>query len=142
MKIILWGLSLSLGNFLLLSCGDTPYREQEVENSSLDIRKNYIRKIPGENETIPDEVIQKGEVLIAYSDCYTCHSREKRSKGPSFKDIAERYPVNNAYITMLAHRVIAGGSGSWGSPVMSPHPQLSHEDTKIMVSYILSLKER
>ena len=42
---------------------------------------------------------------------------------------------------MLAQKVIAGGGGSWGSPVMDPHPKLSAEDAKMMVSYILSMKE-
>lgn len=122
----------------LLSC-----KENSVETqSSVALRKDYIRKIPGENDTIPEKVVQKGEVLIAYSDCYTCHSRTKRAKGPSFEDIAERYPIQQAYINMLAYRVIAGGNGAWGSPVMDPHPTLDHESAKIMVSYILSLKEK
>jgi len=102
--------------------------------------KDYIRKIPGENDSIPEEVAQKGKVLIAYSDCYTCHSLENRAKGPAFSDIAERYPVQEAYVNMLASRIIAGGSGAWGSPVMSPHPDISHENARFMVSYILSLK--
>ncbi|MEX2593768.1 MAG: c-type cytochrome [Anditalea sp.] len=138
MKDIRVFLFLLLVNLSLIACDEAP----EGNNSSTKRpAKDYIRKIPGENDTIPEEVAQKGEVLIAYSDCYTCHTREKRAKGPSFKDIAQRYPVKNAYIEMLAHRVIAGGSGSWGSPVMDPHPQLSHEKAKIMVTYILSLKD-
>jgi len=60
--------------------------------------------------------------------------------GPAFKDIAKRYPVNKVYIEMLAHKVIMGGSRSWGTPVMDPHPKLSFEDSKMMVTYILSLK--
>jgi len=79
-------------------------------------------------------------VLISYSDCYTCHKIDQRSVGPSFKDIAKRYPVNKVYIDMLAYKVIVGGSGSWGYPAMDPHPKLSHEDAKLMVTYILSLK--
>lgn len=125
----------------LISCGDRPESEGERSHSQ-SIRKDYIRKIPGKDDTIPQYVAQKGEVLISYSDCYTCHSLEKRAKGPAFKDIAQRYPIQKPYIDMLAHRVIAGGSGSWGNPVMSAHLQLSHEEAKIMVSYILSLKEK
>ena len=83
----------------------------------------------------------RGEVLISYSDCYTCHKKDRRSVGPAFKDIAKRYPANNVYIEALAHRVIMGGSGSWGYPVMAPHQKLSFEDAKTMVSYIMSLKE-
>lgn len=104
-------------------------------------KKDYIRPIPGKNDTIPAAVAQKGEVLIAYSDCYTCHKLDQKSIGPAFKDIAKRYPVNKAYIDMLAQKVITGGSGIWGSPIMAPHPRLSAEDARTMVLYILSMKE-
>jgi cytochrome c len=80
-------------------------------------------------------------VLIGYSDCYTCHKKYERSAGPAFKDIAKRYPANNAYIEILARKVIIGGNGSWGYPVMTPHPKLSYEDAKMMVTYILSMKK-
>ena len=121
--------------FCLLGCDSKP----EKKNTRKKI--DYIKAIPGRNENIPAEVAQKGEVLIAYSDCYTCHKKEQRSAGPAFKDISKRYPANNAYIEMLARKVIIGGNGSWGYPVMDPHPKLSLEDAKMMVTYILSLKE-
>ncbi len=59
----------------------------------------------------------------------------------AFQDIAKRYPIKEVYVDLLARKVISGGTGSWGSPVMSPHPDLKAEDAKAMVSYILSLKE-
>jgi cytochrome c len=61
--------------------------------------------------------------------------------GPAFSDIAKRYPVNKVYIDMLAQKVMMGGSESWGSAKMDPHPNLSFEDAKKMVTYILSLKK-
>jgi cytochrome c len=79
--------------------------------------------------------------MIAYSDCYTCHKIQERSVGPAFIDIAKRYPVKKVYIDMLAQKVILGGSRSWGYPVMSPHPKLSLEEARVMVSYIMSMKE-
>ena len=80
-------------------------------------------------------------MLIAYSDCYTCHKEDERSVGPAFKDIAKRYPANQAYIGLLAQKVILGSSRSWGYPVMDPHPKLSVEDAKLMVTYIMSMKK-
>ena len=121
----------------LASCKSGNKQNQETNPIQVD----YIRAIPGDNDPIPEELAQKGKVLIAYSDCYTCHKTDSRAKGPAFEDIAARYPVKAAYVDMLAHRIIAGGSGAWGSPVMMPHPTLSHADAKIMVYYILSLKE-
>ena len=118
----------------LTACDNKP--EQKNTRKPVD----YIKAIPGKNDPIPAEVATKGEVLISYSDCYTCHKADRVSVGPAFKDIAKRYPVNKIYIEMLARKVIAGGSRSWGYAVMDPHPKLSFEDATMMVSYILSLK--
>ena len=125
---------LLFGILYLLSCGNEP--KQNNTRKAVD----YIRQIPGVNENIPAEVAQKGKVLIGYSDCYICHKQDQRSVGPGFKDIAQRYPANKVYIEMLAQKVIIGGNGNWGSPVMDPHPKLSVEDAKLMVTYIMSLK--
>jgi cytochrome c len=119
----------------LLGCDNKP--KQENTRETID----YIKKIPGIDDSIPAKVAEKGEVLIAYSDCNICHKEDERSVGPTFKDIAKRYPVNKIYIEMLAQKVIRGGSGSWGYPTMDPHPKLSLEDAKTMVTYILSLKK-
>lgn len=126
---------LLFATFYLLSCNNKP--EQKNSRKTID----YIRQIPGINDSIPDEVAEKGKVLIAYSDCYTCHKINQRSVGPAFNDIAKRYPVNKVYIEMLARKVIMGGSRSWGYPVMDPHPKLSFEEAKTMVAYILSMKK-
>ena len=125
---------LLFATFYLLCCDNKP--EQKNTRETID----YIKEIPGINDSIPADIAEKGKVLIAYSDCYTCHKEDQRSVGPAFKDIAKRYPVNKVYIEMLAQKVIVGGSGSWGYPVMEPHPKLSFEDAKMMVTYILSMK--
>ncbi|HLT06783.1 MAG TPA: c-type cytochrome [Cyclobacteriaceae bacterium] len=120
-----------------IACGQNA-KEKHV---AVPVQNDYIRAIPGENDSIPEALSQKGEVLIAYSDCYTCHKTNTRAKGPAFGDIAARYPIQQAYVDMLANRIIAGGSGAWGSPVMLPHPDLPFKDAQYMVYYILSLKE-
>jgi cytochrome c len=132
-------------NALLISCllfsmffmpGCNSRSKQNTSRKPLD----YIKKIPGKSENIPVEIAQRGEVLIAYSDCNICHKIDKTSAGPAFKDVAQRYPANKVYIEALARKVILGGKGNWGSAVMDPHPGLSFEDAKLMVSYVLSLK--
>lgn len=125
---------ISFAVFFLAGCANEP--EPKTTRKPVD----YIKAIPGVSDSIPVEVSQKGEVLIAYSDCYTCHTKDKRAVGPAFKDVAKRYPANKVYIEMLAQKVIAGGRGSWGYPAMDPHPKLSVEDAKLMVTYILSLR--
>ena len=119
----------------LSGCNNEP--EQKNTRKPVD----YIRPIPGKNDSISAEVAEKGKVLIGYSDCYICHKKDQRSVGPAFQDIAKRYPANKVYINMLAQKVIIGGSGNWGSAEMDPHPKLSVEDAKMIVTYILSIKK-
>ena len=126
---------LLFATFYLPGCNNEP--EQKNTRKPID----YIRPIPGKNDSISAEVAEKGKVLIGYSDCYICHKKDERSAGPAFEDIAKRYPVNKVYIEMLAQKVIIGGKGNWGSAVMDPHPKLSVEDAKMMVTYILSMKK-
>jgi cytochrome c len=120
--------------FYLQGCYNKP--EQKNTKKATD----YIKQISGINDSIPAELAEKGKVLISYSDCYICHKEDERSVGPAFKDIAKRYPANNIYIEILAQKVIVGGNRSWGYPIMDPHPKLSLEDAKKMVTYILSMK--
>jgi cytochrome c len=126
----------------ILMCCREKQEEKEVKfMDSAKVYLDYIKPIPGQNDSIPAKVSQKGEVLIAYSDCRSCHAVDKRVNGPAFKDIAKRYPVQDQYIALLAQRIIIGGSGAWGYSVMTPHTDLKEEDAKTMVKFILSLKE-
>lgn len=84
----------------------------------------------------------KGVTLIANSDCLTCHKVNEKSIGPSYADVAKKYEDNDANVAMLASKIIKGGQGVWGEVPMTPHPQLSEDDAKVMVKYILSLKNQ
>jgi cytochrome c len=42
---------------------------------------------------------------------------------------------------LLASKIIKGGSGVWGAIPMTPHPQISEDDAKQMVKYVLLLKK-
>ena len=127
--------ALLLYTFCVAACHIPP------EENNTRKPNDYIKQIPCINDSIPVKFVEAGKVLISYSDCYTCHKEAERTTAPSFSDIAKRYPVNNIYIEMLARKVMNGGNGSWGYPIMAPHPKLSLEDAKMMVSYILSMKE-
>lgn len=84
--------------------------------------------------------IKKGETLISKSDCLACHKVDAKLLGPSYKDVANKYPNNAATVSQLVSKIKKGGSGVWGAIPMSPHPALSDDDAKAMVKYILSLK--
>jgi len=84
---------------------------------------------------------QKGLELIAKSDCLTCHKVNEKLTGPAYKDVAAKYESTDANITMLAGKVIKGGSGVWGAIPMTPHPQVTEADAKQMVKYVLLLRK-
>jgi len=86
------------------------------------------------------EEYEKAISLIASSDCLTCHKVDEKVTGPSYRDVSKKYESTDANIEMLANKVKKGGSGVWGQAMMTPHDTLSLDDAKVMVKYILALK--
>lgn len=80
-----------------------------------------------------------GKTLFENSDCKACHNITEKSVGPSLRQMADKYAGNETIVKGLIDKVIKGGSGVWGDLMMSPHPQLSVDDTEKMIRYILSL---
>lgn len=79
-----------------------------------------------------------GEALMANSDCNTCHNRDSKVIGPSLVDIAKKYKESDT--DMLVEKILKGGSGNWGTVPMTAHADLSKDDAKAMVKYILSVE--
>ncbi|MBG6061732.1 cytochrome c [Flavobacterium sp. CG_9.1] len=82
-----------------------------------------------------------GEKLIAKSDCIGCHKLDKKLIGPSYLEIAKKYPQTDKNVAYLTGKIIKGGSGVWGAIPMSAHASLKKDDAKSMAIYILSLKK-
>ncbi|HAK79458.1 MAG TPA: cytochrome C [Runella sp.] len=80
-----------------------------------------------------------GKKLIQASDCMACHSIDKKSIGPTYRDVANKYKGDNSALEKLTKKVISGGSGVWGETAMAGHPQLSTADASEMVKYILNI---
>ena len=85
---------------------------------------------------------EKGLEMIGALDCTTCHKINEKNIGPAYIDVSKKYEATEANIDTLAHKVITGGSGHWGTVPMTPHPNLSLDSAKIMVRYILALKNK
>jgi cytochrome c len=94
---------------------------------------------PGGATTAADD---KALEMIGSLDCTTCHKINEKNIGPAYIDVSKKYEATDANIEALANKVIKGGSGNWGSVPMTPHPTLSLDSAKQMVSYILSLKNK
>lgn len=127
-----------IGLGVLLSCQSSKKEAEGLEDEKESKDEFFI--VPGEDELFDSLMVKKGKVLISYSDCFECHKLDHDATGPSFLDIARRYPSNQTYVEFLARKVISGGSGTWGTPVMRAHPKLRQIDAEQMIIYILSLE--
>lgn len=83
-----------------------------------------------------------GKNLIEASDCKSCHQYSSKSIGPSYKDVAEKYPNTPENMAYLFKKIKEGGSGVWGEHGMSAHPDLNEANVKRMVDYIFSLDSK
>ncbi|SKC09424.1 ThuA domain-containing protein [Dyadobacter psychrophilus] len=80
-----------------------------------------------------------GKKLIEASDCKACHSVDKKSIGPAYREVSTKYKDDKSAVERLTKKVIAGGGGVWGETAMAAHPQLSAADASEMVKYILNV---
>ncbi|MDX5480864.1 MAG: c-type cytochrome [Hymenobacteraceae bacterium] len=108
-------------------------RQSEVDTNITNIGTDRTAGVATAN-------VEKGEKLIAQSDCLACHKVGEKLVGPSYKEVAQKYENNDKNVDYLAGKIIEGGSGVWGQVPMTPHPNISKEDAREMARYILSLK--
>lgn len=92
----------------------------------------------GEGENIRYAATAK---LYASLDCKACHTMETKSIGPALKEISKKYASDTGAESMLARKIITGGSGNWGSYPMPPHADLPEKDAREIADYILSLSK-
>lgn len=78
--------------------------------------------------------------LAEQSGCLSCHAVDTRVVGPSYSEIAARYRGKNSSeaADALVSKVKAGGEGAWGAVPMPPQDDLSIDDAKTLVAWILS----
>jgi cytochrome c len=79
-----------------------------------------------------------GERLVKANDCSSCHALDRPMVGPSYDDIAKRYQGKADVADKLAAKIKQGGSGTWGTVPMIPHPDLTDAQLKQMVEWILA----
>lgn len=122
---------------LAISCGGNNSNTDTSANKEEEVKKSEAET--GTPAANPDAV--KGLDLVSKSNCFTCHKVDEKFVGPAYQAVAERYTLSDAVLDTLSEKIIKGGSGRWGSVPMTPHPEISKEDAKTMVKYVLSLKK-
>jgi cytochrome c len=83
--------------------------------------------------------------LAEKNGCMGCHLMDRKTVGPSIRQIAERYAAQPDASAMLYEKVKNGGGGpwhgTWGSIPMPPHGDSIQPDTmKTIVDWMLLQK--
>jgi len=79
----------------------------------------------------------KGLEAMKKSNCFNCHAFNGKLIAPSFYEIGKRYLQNNSNVEQLSKRVLEGSTGVWGSTSMPTHPELSTQEARDIVTWIL-----
>jgi cytochrome c len=78
------------------------------------------------------------EALAKKHNCLACHTIDKKTVGPAYKDIAAKYKGQNVS-AKLQEKVKKGGQGVWGPVPMPPNAAVPDGDIKTLVDWILKL---
>jgi len=76
--------------------------------------------------------------LAQQSGCLACHQVEVKVVGPAYKEVAAKYKGQDVLETLVA-KVKAGGVGVWGEIPMPPNVNVSEDDIRTIVTWVLSL---
>lgn len=117
--------------------GDSKYDEINAKEVLLEVRylNDKSKAVALLNKvSVPDV---PGLFVIRTSNCFSCHNFNSKAMGPSFFEVANKYKPTRANIDSLVKRISAGSTGIWGKEKMPSHPELSAQDIKNTVLWIL-----
>ncbi|MGE4159061.1 MAG: c-type cytochrome [Planctomycetota bacterium] len=80
-----------------------------------------------------------GRSLAERRGCMVCHKIDTKVVGPAYVEVANKYRGDNEAASKLVEKVMKGGSGVWGQIPMPPQAQLSPEDARQLVAWVLAL---
>jgi len=69
--------------------------------------------------------------LLQSANCLACHGVERKIVGPAFQDVAKKYAERADRQDYLAGKIVAGGTGVWGSIPMPPQTLPSEDVARI-----------
>ncbi len=65
---------------------------------------------------------------------------DSKRVGPPYRAIATRYAGNTGAVSALTAKVLNGGVGAWGAVPMPANNQVTQDEAKRIVQWILSLR--
>lgn len=127
---------------LAWSCSNNAEQTSSAQPAQKEVQETKPAEASAPDPLKNNPDYSKGLELVAQSDCFTCHRVDDMNVGPAYRDIANKYEANAKNISLLAGKIINGGSGVWGQVPMTPHANLSKKEAEQMVKYIMLLKSR
>ncbi len=118
--------------------GASKYGEISSKEVVLEVqyRKNLSKK---QVDSIKRNIkIPPGLAVIESSNCFNCHQFNKKSTGPSFREIGMHYKHTEVNLELLAKRIKNGSSGNWGNQPMPSHLKLTDRETENIVRWIFT----
>ena len=76
--------------------------------------------------------------LATAKNCMACHAVDKKLVGPSYKDVAAKYAGQADAVEKLSGKVIKGGTGVWGPVPMPANAQVSADEAKKLITWIMA----
>ena len=119
-------------------------RVTDREDGTLRSGRIPTRRVTVRAEYLKDGVsnpVDQGRRLVEDGDCLSCHQLDRKSLGPTYRDVARKYRSDSTAMARLAKKIREGGSGVWGPVAMPAHPALTDEQAAAMVAYIMSLAD-
>src|SRR5579885_1796954 len=95
------------------------------------------------SEQVPTGPITSADVpnFLDKARCIACHEQSRTRVGPPWNAISARYAnASPEEIDILASKIIAGGGGNWGTVPMISNPEISKDQARVVVRWILALK--
>ncbi|AEV25333.1 c-type cytochrome [Azospira sp. APE16] len=84
--------------------------------------------------------LAKGAEIAVFRGCLGCHTVDSKRIGPSYQEIAKKYPHTPDVVAQLAKKIRDGGKGNWGELSMPANP-VSEAEAQTLAEWVLSLDE-
>jgi cytochrome c len=127
---------------------DGSLRNGRIPASRVIVTAQYLKEGLGESqaaqghrEAVPPDPHEAGRRLVQTGTCLSCHQVDRKSIGPAFTAVAQKYKSDSGAVAYLVRKIRGGGSGVWGSTMMPPHSQLSEADARRIAAYVLSFAD-
>lgn len=110
-----------------------PDRSIPASKINTDANSTGDPRLEGMNLLLP------GVKLIEANHCLACHQSNSKSVGPSYMEVALRYPDNAKNRSYLLEKIKKGGNGVYGHIPMPAQAHISDGHIKEMVTAILDM---